>query len=73
MRVMAVQAGDARLAHAAQAQPGFAIILIPLHAVGPENAGLYGKHELEMVVKTVANGKIVIEFTRRAWQDAQLS
>ena len=62
MRVMAVQTGDARLAHAAQAQPGFAIILIPLHAVGPENAGLYGKHELEMVVKTVANGKIVIEF-----------
>lgn len=57
MRVMAVQTGDARLAHAAQAQPRFTIVLVPLHAVGPEHAGLDGEHQLKVVVKTVAHGK----------------
>ena len=62
MRIMAVQAGDARLAHAAQAQPRFTVVLVPLHAVGPEYAGLNGKHQLEMVVKAVPHGKIMVEF-----------
>ena len=33
-----------------------------MHAVGPENAGLHGKHQLEMIVKAVAYGKIMIKF-----------
>jgi hypothetical protein len=33
-----------------------------LHAIGPENAGLHGKHQLEMIVKAVTYGKIMIKF-----------
>jgi len=61
VRVVAVQTGDARVAHAAELDRGPVESLVALLPIGIKGAGVHGQREAEMIGVAFAGGEVFCE------------